>query len=351
MEQDSMRAAAGYSNAAYQEGTVVPNRKLVIKRLISGGMITNYLCTSSCGHCLYCCSPKREKDYIQRETLVRNLEKIGELGCAAIHVGGGEPFLSLEGLHMVVETILAMGIAIEYVETNSSWYRDGPSAREILSSLKEKGLNTLLISMSPFHNEHIPFFKVKGVMEACQDVGMGVFPWIWEFYDEINAFEEGKTHPIREYEDTYGAGYLAGLPDRYWIHFGGRALRTFAPVLGTRHWKEILASSGGCGELLGVSHFHFDLYGNYIPGLCSGLAIQRDDLAGVLSKDDYPLLDTLFHQGVKGLYDLVSGECPFTPAGQYISKCHLCLDLRRQLFEKGVKSFRELQPEGFYFCP
>ena len=191
---------------------VVSNRGLVINGLISGGMITNYFCTSSCGHCLYSCSPKREKDYIESTTLVDNLKKIKALGCSTIHVGGGEPFLGLKGLQMVVKTSLAMGVRIEYVETNSSWYRDGPSARKILSSLKESGLTTLLISMSPFHNEYIPFFKVKGVIEACQDVGMHVFPWILDFYEEIDAFEDGKTHNISEYEARYGPGYLKGLP-------------------------------------------------------------------------------------------------------------------------------------------
>jgi hypothetical protein len=178
---------------------------------------------------------------------------------------------------------------------------------------------------------------------------MGVFPWIGEFYDEIGAFEDGKPHDISEYEGRYGPGYLAGLPARYWIHFGGRALDTFAPVWDIRPLKEILASgNGGCDELLGVSHFHFDLFGHYIPGLCSGLTLERGDVGMGLSEDAYPLLHTLFQRGINGLFDLVSGEISFTPARGYISKCHLCFDLRKQLFDKSGKAFRELQPEGFY---
>ncbi|MFC1581103.1 radical SAM protein [Thermodesulfobacteriota bacterium] len=324
-------------------------RNLLINGLISGGMITNYFCTSSCGHCLYSCSPKREKDYIESTTLVANLKKIKALGCGTIHVGGGEPFLSLKGLQMVVETTLAMGVGIEYVETNSSWFKDGSSARNILSSLKERGLSTLLISMSPFHNEYIPFFKVKGVIAACQDVGIHVFPWIMDFYEEIDAFEETKTHSISEYEARYGQGYLEGLPSRYWIHFGGRALQTFAPVLGATSCEKILSSNRhGCDELMGVSHFHFDLFGNYIPGLCSGLAIQRDDLGGMVSDEKYPLLHTLYHKGIGGLFEFVSREHGFSPAPQYMSKCHLCIDLRRHLFQRGKNRFIELQPEGFY---
>ena len=38
--------------------------ELNIRRLRSGGIITNYFCTSRCGHCLYNCSPQWEKEYI-----------------------------------------------------------------------------------------------------------------------------------------------------------------------------------------------------------------------------------------------------------------------------------------------
>ena len=320
-----------------------------IDRLHSGGLITNYNCTSSCGHCLYSCSPRRHKHYIDRETLAKNLEKILSLGCTSIHIGGGEPFLDPEGLKMVIETTLSLGVRIEYVETNSSWYRDDESARETLKTFKQSGLSTLLISMSPFHNEHIPFFKVKGVLGACRAVGINVFPWISEFYQEIDAFDDTTTHALSDYQNRYGHDYVKRLPSRYWVHFGGRALKTFAPVFGVRPWQEILSSNqSGCIELLDVSHFHFDLFGNYIPGLCSGLAIHRDDLGTMISPEQYPTLHTLFQEGIGGLFDLASRRYDFRPSNGYLSKCHLCFDIRRYMvMEQGVAS-RELQPKGFY---
>jgi len=250
---------------------------------------------------------------------------------------------------MVVETTLAMGVHIEYVETNASWYRDAPSARDILSSLKGRGLTTLLISISPFHNEFIPFNRVKGVIEACKDVRMQIFPWIGDFYGEIDRFEGARPHPLSEYEATYGQGYLRGLPSRYWIHFGGRALATFARVFGLKPCGDILSgNSGGCNELMGVTHFHFDLFGNYVPGLCAGLSIHRDDLGARFSPREYPLLDVLYNEGIQGLFDLVSAQYGFIPAQGYMSKCHLCHDLRKYLLFSGKHTFKELQPRGFY---
>ena len=324
-------------------------RAFQIKGLQSGGIITNYYCTSACGHCLYYCSPRRKKEYIERETLSDILEKITSFGCRSVHIGGGEPFLNLAGLKMVVETVRSLRVNIEYVETNSSWFKERESAIEILSSLKERGLSTLLVSMSPFHNEHIPFYKVKGVIKACREADINVFPWISEFYPEIAAFDDRTTHPISEYEKKYGENYLSRIPSRYWIHFGGRALKTFARVYETRSYQDTLSENkGGCKELLDVSHFHFDLYGNYIPGLCSGLAIRCDHVGTVLSQKDYPFLNPLFHEGINGFGDLAVRKYGFKPSREYLSKCDLCFDIRKYLVLQVGENSRELQPKGFY---
>ena len=40
-----------------------------------------------------------------------------------------------------------------------------------------------------------------------------------------------------------------------------------------------------------------DLFGNYIPGLCAGLAIRGEDLGTPLREQDYPVLQRLYTQG------------------------------------------------------
>ena len=63
--------------------------KFIIKHLRSGGIITNYFCTSSCKHCLYNCSPQWEKRYINPKTAEKNLQTVRSLGCRSVHIGGG----------------------------------------------------------------------------------------------------------------------------------------------------------------------------------------------------------------------------------------------------------------------
>lgn len=254
-------------------------------------------------------------------------------------------------LAKILEIACRMGVFVEYVETNSSWFKDLESAKHILGNLKEKGLKTLLVSISPFHNEHIPFFKVKGVIESCKKTGITVFPWINGFFKDLNAFDDLKTHALKEFEDRLGKDYLLSVLRRYWVHMGGRALDTFRPVLATKSAEQIIdENSDGCAQdLSDTSHFHMDLFGNYIPGLCSGLSISTKDLGKPLSKDQYPVITTLFNSGIKGVYDLARKLVAYAPARSgYINKCDLCTEIRSVLVVENFVGVSECNPREFY---
>ena len=322
---------------------------LSITRIASGGLITNYFCSSRCAHCLYGCGPEWAKDYIDEEATERILTKVLKLGCSSVHIGGGEPLLRPEALIKVLRAARRIGMKVEYLETNSSWFKGMDEAVEMLGTLRSAGVETLLISISPFHNEHIPLRKVKGVAAACREVGMGVFPWMSEFLGEIASFDESDTHFLDEYVKEFGDDYLSGLVQRYSLTLRGRAVKTYEKILPGRRLEEILAAgAGGCRELAGTHHFHVDLYGGYIPGLCSGLSIRGEDLGAPLDPDKYKLLDLLWRKGISGLLELARKEFGFSPQGKYLSKCSLCLDIRSWLNTQAPGRFIELQPVDFY---
>ena len=283
---------------------------LTIERLISGGVITNYFCTSACRHCLYNCGPHREKHYLSPEAAGEIFRTVKSLGCSTVHIGGGEPFLRPQELGAVLEAARREGVGIDYVETNCSWFKDAESAEALLAQLRLNGLHTLLVSISPFHNEHIPFARTRGVMQAAARAGVRVFPWVAEFAADLSAFESARPHALSEYEARYGKDYLRGILGRYWIHLGGRALETFRPVLPTKTLEHILreAEADCHRELADTSHFHIDLFGNFIPGLCAGLAIARDDLGKPLSAEKYPILSVLNAEGIRGLLDFAGAR-------------------------------------------
>ena len=326
-------------------------KPFAINRLLSGGIITNYHCTSRCRHCLYNCSPAREKGYMDDVSAHNAFETVSRMGCRSVHIGGGEPFLNPGGLQTVLEVAGQWNVAIDYVETNSSWFRQASSAEALLDRLKKKGLSTLLISISPFHNEYIPFAKVEGVMAAARKVGVDIFPWIADFAPEIRTFDPDTVHSLKTYGQTFGRSYLADIPQRYWIHMGGRALVTFRSLLTLSPAERILDTHpGSCeGALADTSHFHIDLFGNYIPGLCAGIAIAAPDLAAVLTESRYPLITLLAQSGIRGLFAFAREELGFSPmqAG-YINACDLCTEIRGYIRQTAPRYRPELNPGGFY---
>ena len=186
---------------------------------------------------------------------------------------------------MTLNSIYPSGIVthVGYVETNSSWYKDERSACRLLERLKSKGLNTLLIFISPFHLESIPFSKAENVMAACSKTGIQIFPW----------------------------------------------MDTFRPVHDKKSIENILnENKNACsGHLLDTSHFHIDLYGNYIPGLCSGISLEMNALGNSLTIDRYPVIGTLLEKGITGLHE-TDVDAGFKPSREsYISKCDICTDM------------------------
>lgn len=285
------------------------------------------------------------------EVVGEYLEIVRSFGCRSVHIGGGEPLLKPDRLKEILKIAGRSGVSIEYVETNSSWFQDLESAKNILLDLRRRGLGTLLVSISPFHNEFIPFNKVKGVIEVCRKTGINVFPWINAFIKDLSALDQNKTHALETFVEKFGKDYLLRILQKSWIHMGGRSLDTFRSVLKLKTPSQIIKENlSGCApELADTSHFHIDLFGNYIPGLCSGLSISVQDLGRPLSEDRYPVITTLCRSGIQGIYKLAQEELAYSPSRTgYINKCDLCTEIRTFFVKNDFGGSPELNPREFY---
>jgi hypothetical protein len=188
-------------------------------------------------------------------------------------------------------------------------------------------------------------------MTTCEATGIYIFPWISGFIPDLSAFDQEKTHRLDVYKTEFGDSYITNIPNRYWVHMGGRALDTYRSYFGNLTLKQVLDDNpAGCSrELSDTSHFHIDLFGNYIPGLCSGIAIDIDDLGTPLAEERYPIIHTLFHSGVNGLLQLARERYGYRPEENgYINKCDLCTCIRFFLVNRNDAEHAELRPKEFY---
>jgi hypothetical protein len=125
-------------------------------------------------------------------------------------------------------------------------------------------------------------------------------------------------------------------------------LRTFAGVYETYDCAAILSrGQRGCRELQDVTHFHLELFGKYISGLCSGLPIRRDDLGTAITAEKYPLLARLYETGLHGLFEVAGNRALRRPGVTFPSAISAWISDVTWSWN-GSSCFRNWGPRAFY---
>jgi hypothetical protein len=319
---------------------------LHIGELYGGGLVLGYRCSSRCRHCLYGCGPHRRDGLGSPEDLHRVLDELAARAPhARYHIGGGEPFLEPALLEAAVVGLAERGLALDYVETNGSWARDERSARETLRHLARLGLRCILVSVSPFHAEFIPVARTRTAIRAAEaELPNGAFVWLPDFFPDLSEAGEGRLDLAARLA-RLGPEYGRGLVQRYGLVTGARAGR-FLATQGELHPAGRFRDAALCrGRLADTSHFHVDLEGNYVPGLCAGLRLPVEEVPGAVDLARYPLLGLLLDGGPAALVDHAR-PLGFAPLQGYASACDLCTHVRAFLAAHAPSP--ELGPAAFY---
>ncbi len=261
---------------------------------------------------------------------------------------GGEPFLNLELLLKAVEIANELGIPSTFVETNCYWAADEETAREKLALLKSKGLKGILISVNPFYLEYVPFDRTARAIKISQELFPGnVMVYQMEYYLQFRELDIKKVLPLEEYLKMVE---LNDLQRRVELFLTGRAayqLKDLYPK-----YNAIYFFDKPCQPpFLRSWHNHIDNYGNYLPGYCGGISLgdaQNLDLICEegIDANSHPILNFLTASDFEGLFQFVTRNFGYEEKSEgYVSKCHLCLDIRKHLAREG---FEELAPKEFY---
>jgi len=300
-----------------------------ISKLHHGGIMTNYECNAACRHCLYACSPDRSDGYISPQGAEEVCRLLVEGGCHSVHIGGGEPFLDFDGLINLLETAKKFRINVEYVETNGFWAVEPGKAKTYLKTLLKAGADTLCISLDPFHAEYVAYSLPVKLAEICRSVGFGYFLWQERFLRPMEGVNPNKPHDRKALEYQISPDYIFETAQSYGIGMGGRAINIELEY-SSKHPLNKIISNQPCRGLLSTNHFHVDLYGNFIPPGCTGIAIPLGELINGLPEGKYPAFEALLTGGTANLLEFAIGK-GFNPDETYTSACALCFFVRKWL--------------------
>jgi len=310
------------------------------------GIITNYSCSAACRHCMFASSPRAGQEFISEEAAERIVKRLKQAGVYSMHIGGGEPFLKFEALCALLRAMQRYGIGVDYIETNAFWARDDREIEKKLGVLRSLGVDTIMVSIDPFHIEFVPLERPIRLVQALRRAGMDYFIWQDRFLERLLPLDLKTTHTKEELSALLGENYIADTAREYGVKVNGRALAIVRSVYEAVSAEEILDDEPCSGMLSGM-HCHVDLNEKVIPSGCPGISIDLDEfLAGRLPKEKYPAAYRLYTGGVRALYDYAR-EAGFEPDEKgYATKCSLCCAVRAWLNEN--KPSCDIAPDCFY---
>ncbi len=335
--------------------------KIYPPKPVSCGIFLSYKCNSRCRHCMYACSPSWSGDWISESDLRKILQQLSDKIIPApygersvgvnygLHFTGGEPFLNYPLLLRAVEIAEENEIPSVFVETNSFWCVSPEVSEDRLRKLKDAGLDGMLVSVNPFLVEYTPFERIDLAARLGREIfGENLMIYQYEFYSQFKRIGLRGTMRFEKYLKTIG---IEGLR---WAELlpMGRACYMLRDLYRRYPAREFFDEN--CkASLLREWHTHIDNYGNYITGYCGGLSLgdarELDSLIedGV-DLDERPILRILIFESLRDLYDLAVREFGYEERSDgYISKCDLCLDIRRHIALR-ASEFPELAPREFY---
>jgi hypothetical protein len=313
---------------------------------------------------MYACTPRWEGGWISTESLASILAQLAEtikpapagpdsIGLShGLHFTGGEPFLNFDLLCRAVELADDFGIPSTFVETNCFWCVSDKVTGEKLALLKGEGLKGILISVNPFYLEYVPFeFTERAVRIALELFGSNVIVYQAEYFRRFLRLGIKGKMPLDEYMRSEGAGNLFREVEFF---ISGRAAFRLAKKMGDFFPRNPARSyfRESCQPVfLRDWHNHFDGEDNFIPGFCGGVSLGDSRRVINLVRNgieigDYPILRYLIDDDFEGLLKFANDRGYREPAEGYLSKCHLCIDLRKHLSMKG--DYKELKPAEFY---
>lgn len=329
---------------------------------VSGGLMLSYKCNAVCRHCMYACSPDWNADWISSDDLYRVLKGLaGKIQPSpygpdqmslnhGLHFSGGEPFLNFRLLCEAVETARKLDIPSLFVETNCFWAGSDDITKYKLKTLKELGLTGIMISVNPFYLEYVPFERTRRAIEYSLPVfGDNVAVYQLEYYRRFERLGIEETMSFSDYLEQSGSGDFTANTEFF---LSGRAAYSMDEYgLFPKYPAGAFINTHCRPHFLRSWHNHFDNYGNYVPGYCGGLslgyALELDKtLADGFDSRKNPVLTYIVNNDFEGLLSFAADSGYREDREGYLSKCHLCIDIRKHLAQRD--DFIELRPVEFY---
>jgi hypothetical protein len=194
----------------------------------------------------------------------------------------------------------------------------------------------------------VPFERTERAIRIGREIFHGNLIIYQEFFR--SQFERLGVRGVLSFEEYARRAGAGGSLENVELLPMGRAAYALSHLYQRYPAQQFFGES--CREELTRGwHIHVDNYCNYMTGYCGGISLgDARDLASICQGIDlnkHPILSALA-TSLEALFEFGVRAFNYKQRREgYISKCHLCVDLRRHIVQQ-TDEFQELKPKEFY---
>jgi len=309
------------------------NKYLVPNRI---EFAVTYLCNSKCKHCYSIQNKEKFPEHIDKSLAVEIVRKVGkQYSPESIMTFGGEPLLFPEIVSAIHKEAMDVGIPFREIITNGYWSKDSKKVKEIAKSLKESGVNEIIVSVDAFHQEQIPLDNVRKTIESCLQEGFQniVLNPCWVVSEENDNRYNQETKSILQKLEDLPVRKLEGNV----MEPAGLALINLKEFLPPREELPI----GKCGDMPYTDPLD-SVKGIYIEpdgkvAVCDdfyiGNAFETDIITLIENYNPFkiPVMKEIIENGMEGLLNWAEAKVVKPDPEGYFSICQMCIDIRRRV--------------------
>lgn len=305
----------GYENPDETLGHLLRQLSNNFFQLESVNLRFTYHCNITCRHCYNSSGPHLEGVRIPLSRMLHIIEQMPSVNMRKLTITGGEPFLYLDDITLLVQHARRHGVTQIALLTNASWAISPDQTRNILLQLKASGFgmehDNIKASAGIYHQEKVPLGRVLILIEA----------YFALFERPLNVdFEAQHANEEENFKQLLRA---KGLFNK--ANVGFRGILPFGRGESLLCVPDLTALDTHCTN---INQIVFDPDGKVRP--CCGLNVgnqgivigTNDDLQSLVkSVQNNPILQFLARNPIKAIF-------PFTgnTAGIYCALCDACQD-------------------------
>ena len=248
-----------------------------------------------------------------------------------ISFSGGEPFLFPDLLLKLISFASGLGLHTECV-TNCFWAETAEGALKVLGRFKQAGLTVINISTDDFHQQYLPFDRVRNGYDAAKHLGVKIV--IMSTVKRSSTINAGQLRQLLEDDGILilGKGVSqSASTTALAVQSGFLPIGSGADIPEKEQVIEDRSLAGACEISLRDISIHPS--GKVLP-CCSAAGIAETAVIGnaketrlqkiIQEAGRHPFFRVLSRDGPQGLCKYLHLDNTGKP---YVNKCHLCYEL------------------------